>query len=87
MNSGVGGDKIQEVLWRGLNLLVLSNLKNVVVLWGTNNLLFDSSKDIADGILKIARSFKANYSCTNVIICGILPPDDSWFVIGGTLKK
>ena len=57
---------------------VSSNLKNVVVLCGTNNLLLDASKDIADGILEIARSFEINYSCVNVIICGILSRDDSY---------
>ena len=55
-NCGVGGDRIQHVLWRALNYPVSSDLKNAVVLCGTNNLLLDSPKDIADGILEIARS-------------------------------
>ena len=63
MNCGVGGDRIQHVLWRALNLSVSSNLKNNVVLCGTNNLLLDSSKDIADDIFEIARSLEINYSC------------------------
>ena len=87
LNCGVGGDRIQHVLWRALNLPVSSNLRNVVVLCGTNNLLLDSPKDIADGILEIARSFKTNYSCVNVIICGILPRDDSWSVNPVYIKK
>ena len=66
---------------------VSSNLKNVVVLCGTNNLLLDASKDIADGILEIARSFEINYSCVNVIICGILSRDDSYLYIGCPLKR
>ena len=76
LNCGVGGDRIQHVLWRALNLPVSLNLKNVVVLCGTNNLRLDSPKDIADGILEIARLFETNYSCVNIIICGILPRDD-----------
>ena len=44
LNCDVGGDKIQHVLWHALNLPVFSNLKNVVVLCGTNNLLLDSPK-------------------------------------------
>ena len=87
MNCGIGGNRIQHVLWRGLNLPVSSNLTNVVALCGTNNLLLDSSKDIADGILEIARSFEINYSCVNVIICGILPRDDSWSVNRVSIKK
>ena len=80
MNCGIGGDIIKHVLWCTLNLPASQNLKNVVVLCGTNNLLLDSPKDIADGILEIARPFEMNYSCVNVIICGILPRDDSWSV-------
>ena len=87
MNCSVGGDKNQHVLWRALNLPVFSNLKNVVALCGTINLLLDSPKDIAYGILEMARSFKTNYSCVNVIICGILPRDDSWSVNRVSIKK
>ena len=63
-----------------LTFLFFQIYKNVVVLCGTNSLLLDSPKDIADGILELARSFKTNYSCVNVIICGIVPHDDSWSV-------
>ena len=87
LNCGVGGDKIQHVFWRALNLPVFSNLKSVDVLFGTNNLLLDSHKDIADGILETARSLKTNYSCVNVIICGILPREDSWSVNQVSIKK
>ena len=44
-------------------------------------------KDIADGILEIARSFKTNYSCANVIIRGIVPSDDSWSINRVSIKK
>ena len=87
MNCGIGGDRIQHVLWRALNLPASPDLKNVVVLCGTNDLLLGSPKDIADGILEIARSFEINYSCVNVIICGILPRDNSWSVNRVSIKK
>ena len=86
-NCGIRGDRIEHVLWCTLNLPVFSSLKIIVVLCGTNNLLLDSRKDIADGILEIARSFKTNYSCVNVISCGILPRDDSWSVNWMSIKK
>ena len=38
LNCGIGGDRIEYVLWRALNLPVFSSLKNIVVLCGTNNL-------------------------------------------------
>ena len=87
LNCGVGGDRIQHVLWRALNLPVFSNLKNVVVLCGTNNLLLDSPKDVADGILEISRSLKTNYSYVNVIICVILALDDNWSVNRVSIKN
>ena len=87
LNCGIGGDRIEHVLWRALNLPVFSSLKNTAVLCGTNNLLLDSPKDIADGILEIARSFKTNYSCVNVIIYGILPRDNSWSANRVSIKK
>ena len=80
LNCGIGGDIIKHVLWGTLNLPASQNLKNVVVLCGTNNLLLDLPKNVEDCILEIARSFEINYSCVNVIICGILPRDDSWSV-------
>ena len=77
MGCGIVGHRIQHVSWRALNLPVFSNFKNVIILCGTNNLLLDSSKDIADDILEIARLFKTHYSYVNVVIWGILPHDDS----------
>ena len=58
-----------------LTFLFFANLKNVAILCGTNNLLLDSPKDIADGILEIVRSFQTNYNYVNVVICVILPRD------------
>ena len=87
LNCGIGGDRIEHVLWRALNLPVFLSLKHIVVLCGTNNLPLDSPEDIADGILGIARSFKTNYSRVNVIICGILPRDGSWSVNRVSIKK
>ena len=62
------------------------NQKNVV-LCGTNNLPQDSPKDIVDGILEIAISFQTNYSCVNVVICGILAHDNSSSVNLVAIKK
>ena len=65
LNCGIGGNRIEHVLWRTLNFPGFSSLKNIVVLCETNNLPLDLSKDIANGFLEIARSFKTNYSCVN----------------------
>ena len=87
LNCGMGGNRIQGVLWRPLNLPVSSNLKNVVVLCGTNNLLLDSPENIVDGILEIARLFKTNYNYINNVVCGILPRDGSCSVNRVSIKE
>ena len=40
-----------------------------------------------NGVLKIARSFKINYSCANAIICAILPHNGSCSVNRVSIKK
>ena len=86
-NCGIGGDRIQNILLQTLNLPVSSNQKYDVVLCGTNNSLLDSPEDIIGGILEIARLFKTNYSYVNVVICDILPRDDSWSVNCVSIKE
>ena len=62
LNCETGGDRVQNVLWRAQNLPVISSLKNVVILCGTNNLFHDSPEDIADGIIEIARTFQFKFN-------------------------
>ena len=77
LNCGIGGDRGQNVLWRAQNLPVISSLKNVVNLCGTNNLFQDSPEDIADGVIEIAETFQSKYNSINIAIGGILPRDAS----------
>ena len=79
LNHGIGGDRIQHVLWHALNLPVFSNLKNVVLCG--NNII------VVLCILEIARSFETNYSYINVVIFGILPHDYSWSVNWLSIKE
>ena len=77
--SGIGGDKVHNILWRAHNLPVVKSVRNVVILSGTNNLHLDASKGIADGIIEIGSTFKRRY--TNVVfICGILPRHCYWSI-------
>ena len=87
LNCGVRDDRIQHLLRCALNLPVFSNLKFFVVLCGTKNLLLDSPKDIADGILELARPFKLNYNCVNIVTCGIPPHDKIWSVNRASIKE
>ena len=66
--------RVQNVLWRAQNLLVISSLKNIIILCGTNNLLQESPEDIADGMVEIAQTFQSSYNLINIAIGGILMP-------------
>ena len=57
LNWDIGGDKVQNVLWRAHNLPAVKNIKNVVILCVSNNLHLDAPEDIADGIIKIGINF------------------------------
>ena len=61
LNCGIGGDKVQHVLWRSHNLPVVKSIKKVVVLCGTNNLNQDWPEDVIDGIIEVASTFKSKY--------------------------
>ena len=58
LNCGIGGDKVQNVLWWVQNLLISSSLKSTIILCGANNLQQDSPEDIVDGIIEIGHGFK-----------------------------
>ena len=71
LNSGIGGDKAQNVLWRGHNLPVVKSVTEVVFLYCTNNLNQDSTEGITDGIIEVASNFKSKYGSKSIFVCGI----------------
>ena len=87
LNYCIGGDRVQNVLWRVQNLPVISSLKNVVILCGTNNLLQDSPQNIADSVIEISVTFQSKYNSINIAIGGIHPGDASWSIINLVLIK
>ena len=76
LNCGIGGDKVQNVLWRVQNLLISSSLKNAVILCSTNNLQQYSWEDSADGIIEIGHCFKKRHHHINIFICKLLRRDE-----------
>ena len=87
LNCGIGGDRVQNVLWRAQNLPIISSLKNAVILSGTNNLFQDSPEDIADGVIEIAETFQSKCNSINIAIGGILPRDASWSINQVLIKE
>ena len=47
---------------------------------GTNNIQHDSVEDITGGIIDISSQLRHIYKNSNVIVCGLLPRDESWSV-------
>ena len=80
LNFGIGGDQVENVLWRTKNLLIPSSLKNVVVLCRTNKLFTNSPLDIADCIVNIGSCLHEKSSSVKVFICKLIPRDESWSV-------
>ena len=80
LNLSIRGDHVENVLWWTINLPLTSSVKNVVILCGTNNIQFDTSRDIADCIISIASIFQKKSSVINVSVCGLIPHDECWSV-------
>ena len=80
VNCGIGGDKVQNMLWRCNNFSPSLSVKNIVVMCGTNNIQHDSVEDITGGIIDISSQLRRIYKNSNVIVCGLLPRDESWSV-------
>ena len=68
------------MLWRAMNLSIPPSVKNVAILWGTNNTFKDSPTDVADCIVNIGSCLHEEASNINVFICGLIPRDDSCFL-------
>ena len=76
MNCGIGGDKVQNVLWRAEKISLPQSLEDVVINCGTNNLDTDDSEKIADGLFCIALALKKRKNHLKIVINGIPPRDE-----------
>ena len=80
MNLGIGGDRVENVLWRTIDLPLPSSMENVAIMCRTNNIPTDTLRDIADCIISIGSIFQKKSSGINVSICGLIPRDECWSV-------
>ena len=78
INCGIGGERIQNVLWRINNLPSSPYFQNAVIFCSTNNIQQDSSEDTVDGILEIALTLRRKYNHLNIVVCGLLSRDENW---------
>ena len=79
MDLGIGGDLIENMLWRAISLPLPSSVRNIVVQCGTNNISNDSPRDITDCIVNVGTIFRKKSNTVN-IKCGLIPLDESWSV-------
>ena len=76
INCGIGGDRVENVLWRCRNLPSCPNLQNAVIMCGTNNIQPNSVEDIVDGIVE-----KAAYIIQSLYLSGV----SSLVIVAGQL--
>ena len=66
LNLGIGGDRVENALWRAIYLPLPPSVKNVVILCGTNNIPIDTPCYIVDCIINIGSIFQKRSSSIDV---------------------
>jgi lysophospholipase L1-like esterase len=79
VNLGMGGDGIQNVLWRLKNgVLDKTHPKVIVLLIGTNNITIGMTPDqIAEGIATLLKAIQEKTPASKILLLGILPRGES----------
>ena len=54
VNLGIGGDRIENILWRINDIVLPKSIRSVVIHCGTNNIDTSSSDEISVGVATIA---------------------------------
>ena len=75
LNLGIGGDRVQHVLWRLKHGELDCDPKIIVLHCGTNNIGKDSPKEIAEGLLNCVDQISEDCPHTRTIVTGLLPRD------------
>jgi len=74
VNLGVGGDRVQNVIWRLQRTpLEATPLKALVLLIGTNNAGAFTSEEIAGGIQKLVKMVEEKAPEAKVLVLGVFP--------------
>ena len=76
INCGIGGDKLQHLIWRALHGGIPANPKHLVMWIGSNNISNDSSnqaKSISNSITDFVSRLLSSHKGIRIIVVGILP--------------
>ena len=82
-NFGIGGDNTSHVLWRIANgELDVIRPKVVVIMIGTNNIMWHSSAEIAKGTTAVVHAVQAKLPESKILLLSIFPrmekPEEEW---------
>ena len=80
ISLGISGDCLENVIWHARDIPFLPFLKNVVILCGAININKDFPYDIAQGLIALSSVFKNQSSNPNLLVCGLLPCDESFSI-------
>jgi lysophospholipase L1-like esterase len=76
-NLGFGWDRIENVLWRIYHGELDSiSPRQIVLMIGTNNLQFNSDKEIIEGLQFLIKAIRTKQPSANILLMGILPRRD-----------
>ena len=78
VNLGIGGDRIENVLWRINDIVLPKSIRSVVIHCGTNNIDTSSSDEIRVGVVTIDRFIFHRYPNIEIIVSSLLPRDIHW---------
>ncbi|MBN8859677.1 MAG: hypothetical protein J0H29_14870 [Sphingobacteriales bacterium] len=74
VNAGFGWDRIENVLWRVYHdELDGFEARQIVVLIGTNNLEYNTDKEIIEGLEQLMLAIRVRQSKAALLLCGIIP--------------
>ena len=77
INAGFGWDRIENVLWRVYHdELDGFAAKQVVILIGTNNLDYNSDKEITEGLKMLVNAIKIRQPAAKILLLGLIPREE-----------
>ena len=78
VNLEIGGDRIENVLWRINDAVLPKSIRSVVIPCHTINIDTSSSDEKSVGVVTITRSIFHRYPNIEIIVSGLLPRDIHW---------
>ena len=76
VNLGFGWDRIENVLWRVYHGELDGMPKQIVLMIGTNNLSFNTDREIVEGLQFLIRAIQEKQPAASILLIGILPRRD-----------